>query len=189
MAMIDQLTTYRRLVTLSDGVRVLIRPLMQTDKSSLLDLFAVAHRSDLDYFHGQASDPVVVSTWCDELDYSQVFPVIALVNDKIVGNAILQLGQDHHRHLGWVRLYLDRAFRRRGIGGLMLSALVDIARKIGLQQLVAEVPTHHVQVIKGFDNLGFEQVCVYNDFFMTLEGDTLDVAVMILRLVEYPSVF
>lgn len=187
--MSEQLTTYRRLVTLNDGMRVLIRPLTQADKPLLLALFAGAPREDLDYFRSDAADPNVVARWCDELDYTQVFPMIALVNDRIVGDATLHVGQRYQRHIGWVRLYLDHDFRRRGIGGLMLSALIDIARKIGLQQVVAEVPANQVQVIKAFQTLGFKQEFMYSDFFINPEGDTIDVALMILRLVEYPAAF
>ena len=187
--MIEQLITYRRLVTLSDGIRVLIRPLVQADKPLLLALFAEAPQVDLDQFRSDAADPAVVAHWCDEMDYSKIFPMVAVVNDKIVGDATLHMGISYQRHIGWVRLYLDRGFRRRGIGGLMLSALIDIARKIGLQQLVAEVPANQVQVIKAFHNLGFQQEFVYGDFFMNPEGDTIDVALMILHLVESSAAF
>ncbi len=187
--MIEQLATYRRLVTLEDGMRVLIRPLLKTDKPLLLELFGSAPQEDLDYFRSEAVNPEIVAGWCDNLDYTRIFPIVAVVNDKIVGDATLHIGAGYQRHIGWVRLYLDRAFRRRGIGGLMLSGLIDIARKIGLQQMVAEVPVNQVQVIKAFQNLGFKHEFTYSDFFMIPQGDTIDVALMILCLVEYPAAF
>ena len=187
--MSDQLATYRRLVTLNDGLRVLIRPLTKADKEQLLKLFADAPKEDLDYFRNDASDPAVVASWCDELDYSKIFPLVSVVNDLLIGDATLHIGTGYNRHVGWVRLYLDREYRRRGVGGLMLSGLIDIARKIGLQQLLAEVVTNQVQVIKAFQNLGFKQEFVYRDFFMTPQGETSDVALLILRIVENPATF
>jgi L-amino acid N-acyltransferase YncA len=187
--MLEQLATYRRLVTLNDGMRVLIRPLAKSDKALLLELFASAPKEDVDYFRSDAADPNVVAGWCDNLDYGQVFPVIAIVNEKIVGDATLHIGKDYQRHIGWARLYLHHDFRRRGVGGLMLSALVDVGRKMGLQQLVAEVPVNQVRVVKAFQNLGFRQEFVYGDFFMTPQGDTLDVAFMVLRLTERQEAF
>jgi L-amino acid N-acyltransferase YncA len=187
--MIEQLVTYRRLVTLNDGTRVLIRPLIAADKPLLLDLFAQAPREDLEYFRSDAADPDKVARWCDELNYASVFPMVAVVGDQLVGDATLHIGTSYQRHIGWLRVYLDRAFRRRGIGGLMLSGLIDIARKMGLQQLVAEVPANQVQVIKAFHNLGFRQEFTFGDFFITPQGETIDVAVMISRLVEYPAAF
>src|SRR5512136_159288 len=187
--MLEQLATYRRLVTLNDGLRVLIRPLTKADKEQLLKLFADAPQDDLDYFRSDASDPKMVASWCDELDYSEVFPLVAVVNDEIIGDATLHIGSGYNRHVGWVRLYLHHEYRRRGVGGLMLSGLIDIARKIGLQQLVAEVVMNQVQVIKAFQNLGFKQEFTFRDYFMTPQGETLDVALLILRIVENPTTF
>lgn len=187
--MLDQLATYRRLVTLSDGLRVLIRPLIKDDKAQLLKLFAEAPQEDLDYFRSDAKDPAIVASWCDELDYAQVFPLVALINEQIVGDATLHIGTGYSRHVGWVRLYLDRDYRRRGIGGLMLSGLIDVGRKVGLQQLVAEVVMNQLQVIKAFQNLGFKQEFIYRDFFMTSQGETIDVSLLVLRLVENPATF
>jgi L-amino acid N-acyltransferase YncA len=187
--MLDQLATYRRLVTLNDGLRVLIRPLTRADKEQLLKLFAAAPPEDADYFRSDASDPAIVASWCDGLDYAKVFPLVALVNDQIIGDATLHIGANYNRHIGWVRLYLDREYRQRGVGGLMLSGLIDIARKIGLQQLVAEVVMNQVQAIKAFQNLGFKQEFAYRDFYMTPQGETSDVALLILRIVENPATF
>jgi RimJ/RimL family protein N-acetyltransferase len=186
---LDQLTTYRRLVTLNDGLRVLVRPLTKGDKEQLLRLFARAPQEDLDYFRSDAGNPAVVASWCDALDYRKVFPIVAVVNDQIIGDATLHLSSSYNRHIGWVRLYLDREFRRRGMGGLMLSGLIDIARKLGLQQLIAEVVTNQVLIIKAFQNLGFKDEFIYRDYFMTPQGETLDVALLILRLVENPTTF
>ncbi len=187
--MLDQLATYRRLVTLNDGLRVLIRPLTKNDREQLLKLFGSAPQEDLDYFRSDANDPSVVGSWVDDLDYSKIFPLVAFVNDQMIGDATLHIGSGYSRHIGWVRLYLDREYRRRGIGGLMLSGLIDIARKIGLQQLIAEVVMNHVQVIKAFQNLGFKEEFIYRDYFMTPQGETLDVALLILRIVENPTTF
>ena len=186
---LDQLVTYRRLVTLNDGLRVLIRPLTQGDKEQLLRLFARAPQEDLDYFRSDVGNPAVVGSWCDGLDYGKVFPLVAVVNDQIIGDATLHIGASYNRHIGWVRLYLDREFRRRGMGGLMLSGLIDIARKMRLQQLIAEVVTNQVQIIKAFQNLGFKEEFTYRDYFMTPQGETLDVAWLILRMVENPTTF
>ncbi len=187
--MLEQLATYRRLVTLGEGVRVLIRPLTKNDKSRLLRFFEEVPREDHDFFRTAAGDPAVVASWCDNLDYSRVFPLVALIDDCIVGDATLHIGSGYSRHIGWIRLYLHPEYRRRGIGGLMLGGLVNIALKIGLQQLVAEVPTTQVQVIKACQHEGFKQEFVYRDYYMTPQQETLDVALLVLRLVERPITF
>lgn len=185
----EQLATYRHLSTFNGGQRVLLRPLVKADQEQLIRLFADALPEDLEYFRSDVKDPAVITRWCEELDYHAVFPLVAVINNDIVGDATLHVGRGYTRHLGWVRLYIDRRYRRHGLGRLMLDGLIDTARKIGLQQLLAEVVVNQVQVIKAFQNLGFRQEFVYQDFFMTPHGETLDVALLVLRLVESPNTF
>ena len=66
----------------------------------------------------------------------------------------------------------------------MLRALIDLARKCGIQQLVAEVVADQVKVINAFKNLGFEQRATYPNYFMMPDGETHDVVVLILPLVH-----
>ena len=106
-----------------------------------------------------------------------------------MGDATLHFGERYHRHMAWVRIFLDRAYRRQGIGTLMLRCLIDIARRIGLQQLYAEIVTTQPQVIKAFEDLGFRHEVTLRDYFMTTEGETLDMAILVLRLVDHSGEF
>jgi len=88
-----------------------------------------------------------------------------------------------------VRIFLDRAHRRQGIGTLMLRCLTDIARRAGLHQLYAEVVTTQPQVVKAFEDLGYQQAVMLRDYFITNSGETLDMTVLVLRLVDHSGEF
>ncbi len=175
----EQLVTYRHLITLQDGLRVVLRPLTPKDRDALVALFASLPAEETQYFRSNVSNTQMVASWAEKVDYSKVFPLVAVVNDRIVGNSTLHLGSGYTRHVGEVRLFLARDFRRRGIGSAMLKALIDIGRRLGLRQLVAEVVENQPQVIHAFEHLGFERDGVFKDMFMTPEGDTLDMIVLV----------
>lgn len=189
MSLWEQLARYRQVRALPDGSRVLLRPLTSQDKEGLVDLFARASRDDLEFFRDDAADPTVVGSWVDNLTLSRVFPLVAVVDDRIVGDATLHFRERYHRHLAWVRIFLDRTYRRRGIGTLMLSSLVDVARRVGLQQLYVEVVTTQSRVIKALGDLGFQHEVTLDDYFITTDGNLLDMAIMRLQLVRTPSEF
>jgi RimJ/RimL family protein N-acetyltransferase len=184
-----ELARYRYVKTLPSGKRLLLRPLTKDDKKSLMGLFARASRQDLEYFRSDAGDPAVVEGWVDNLNLRRVFPLVAIVDDKIVGEATLHFGEHYRRHRAWVRVFLDREYRRQGIGMLMLRCLIDIARRAGLQQLYAEVLTNQPQVIKAFGDLGYQHEVALRDYFITDGGEMLDVAIMVLRLVDHSGEF
>ncbi len=179
-----QLARYRYVKTLPSGERLLLRPLSKADKQGLVDLFARALPEDLEYFRDDAANAAVVESWVDHLDLRRVYPLVAVVDERIVGDATLHFRERYHRHLAWVRIFLDRAYRRRGIGTLMLSSLVDIARRAGLQQLYTEVVSTQGAVIKAFQDVGFQPAVTLSDYFITSSGETLDMVIMVLRLVE-----
>ncbi len=185
----EQLARYRKVKTLPSGARLLLRPLSTEDKGDLVDLFARASQQDLDYFRDDAGDPAVVEGWVDNLNLEKVFPLVAVVDDKIVGDATLHFRERYHRHLAWVRIFLDRSYRRQGIGTLMLRTLIEIAHRVGLQQLYSEIVTTQGRVIKAFQDLGFQQEVTLNDYFITSSGETLDMAVLVLRLVDHSGEF
>jgi RimJ/RimL family protein N-acetyltransferase len=184
-----QLARYRVVKTLPSGARLLLRPLTEEDKQGLVGLFAPASKQDLEYFRNDASDPAVVESWVDNLDLKRVFPLVAVVDDKIVGDATLHFGDRYHRHLAWVRIFLDRAYRRQGIGTLMLRHLIKIARLVGLHQLYAEVLISQQPVIKAFEDLGYRHEVTLRDYFITESGETLDMAILVLRLVDHSGQF
>ena len=184
-----QLARYRKVKTLPDGKRLLLRPLSKEDKQGLVDLFARASKQDLEYFRSDAGDPAVVESWVDNLDLKRVFPLVAVVDDKIVGDATLHFGEHYHRHRAWVRIFLDHDYRSQGIGTLMLRTLIEIARRVGLQQLYGEVLTTQARLIKAFGDLGFHHEVTLSDYFIADSGETLDMAIVVLRLVDRSGEF
>jgi L-amino acid N-acyltransferase YncA len=129
-------------------------------------------------------DSEVIASWVADLDYRKVLPLVAVVNDRIVGDATLHFRTGPARHLADVRIFLSKEFRRRGLGAAMLRALVDIARKCGLQQLIAEIVASQDKIIAAFEQLGFELRTTFPDYFMMPDGETHDMAVLILRLTQ-----
>lgn len=187
--MIDQLAKYRNLVTLPDGTRALLRPLVTSDRDALVEMFARASEEDRRYLRDDVTDRELVASWAENLNYSKVFPLVAVVHDRLVGDATLHFRKGPHRHQGEVRIYLAQEVRRRGLGTYMLRALIDIARNVGLHQLVAEIVTDQGPVIKAFQELGFERQCAIADYFMMPDGDTRDAVLMILHLVRHRGEF
>jgi len=184
-----QIARYRQLKVLPSGLRVLLRPLNSDDTENLVNLFARAAPEDLERLRSNPTDRQVIEGWVNNLDLSKVFPLVAVVNTRIVGDATIQFGAKFQRHLGWVRIFLDREFRQQGIGTLMLKTLTDIGRQVGLHQLHALVPADQIQLIKAFEHLGFKNEFTYRDYAMLQNGRTLDVVALVLYVVDHTGEF
>ena len=97
------------------------------------------------------TDPAVIQGWVENLDYARVLPLLAVINNQIVGNATLHRKGGPYRHIGEVRIYLAKDYRGRGLGTEMIKTLIDLARKEGLHQLRAEVFASQPKVIRAFE--------------------------------------
>jgi len=180
--MLDQIVKYRQIVTLADGTRVLFRPLVKEDKAALVALFEPIGPDDYKLMRNDVRNRELVGAWAENIDYKHILPLVAVVSDRLVGDATLHFRSGPGRHIADVRIFLSKEFRRRGLGTAMLRALIDVARKCGIQQLVAEVVADQVKVISAFKALGFEQRATYPDYFMMPDGETHDVVILILPL-------
>jgi len=180
--MFEQLATYRHLGTLNDGTRVLLRPLLAEDREALIELFAPTGADDLRYTRHDVTDREMVASWVDNLNYRAVFPLVAVLNEQIVGEATLHFKKGPARHIAEIRIFLPKDFRRRGLGTLMVKTLIEIARKLGLHKLVAEIVADQAQVIKAFRRIGFKLMCTFEDYYMMADGETHDVAVLFMEL-------
>jgi RimJ/RimL family protein N-acetyltransferase len=188
-SVIDRLAIYRNLITLRDGTRLLLRVLNRDDKDRLQAMFALVGDDDAEAMRENVKDPTVIQRWIDELDYSRVIPLVAVVNDEIVGDATLRLGQGPYRHKAEVRIFLSKPYRQRGLGTAMLKSVIDIAKKMELHLLTVEVIANRTSVIRAFRGMGFQMQTTLPDYFMMRDGETLDVALLILPLVRTVTEF
>jgi RimJ/RimL family protein N-acetyltransferase len=189
VSILDRLAIYRNLVTLGDGTRVLLRLLDRGDRDRLQAMFDVVSDDDLQFMRDNVRDSLVIQQWVDGMDYGQVIPLVAVVNDEIVGDATLHLGKGPQRHTAEVRIFLSKPYRQRGLGVMMLTALIDIAKKLNLHLLTAEVIADRTPVIRAFRGLGFQLQTTLPDYFLMPDGETLDVALLILPLVRTVTSF
>ncbi len=182
------LATFRHVVTLKDGARVLFRPLVPGDYDGLVALYSNLTPDDLETMR-QHVTPELIQSWIDTLDYNRVLPVVAEVRHEIIGEGTLHFGQGPYRHTAEVRLYLAKPWRQRGVGTHMLRTMIDLARRQGIGILTAEVIAAHTHVVKAFSALGFKIKATLDDYFMLPDGRTLDVVLMVNSLISHSDEF
>lgn len=173
---------FRQVVTLRDGARVLLRPLTPEDKQALLDLFLPVPYDERRFMRHNINDPEVVGNWALNPEYDKIFPLVAVVGDRIVGNATLHFGLGPSRHRAEMRIFLAKDFRRRGLGTKLIQAVVEIAKRRSLFLLEVQTVTELVHDIKAMQKAGFDTKCVFEDYFMLPDGELRDVVLLVMKL-------
>ncbi len=173
---------FRQVLTLRDGARILLRPLVPDDRQALLDFFLPLLPEERRYMRHNVSDPALIASWAEKVDYAKIFPVIALIGDRIVGISTLHFGEGPARHRAEVRIFLSKELKHRGLGSKLILAVIDLAKKRSIHLLEVQIVNDMVEVIKAFQKVGFEPLCTFEEYFMLPDGELRDVVHLVLRL-------
>ncbi len=174
------MTQYKKEGILKDGTRVILRPMVKEDRDKLLDFFRRVDDRDLMFLRSDVRDPAVIDDWVNNIDYQSVYPLIAEVDGKIVGDATLHMRKvGWKRHLGNIRIVIAKEFQGKGLGTLMVNELIDLAAEFGLEKLVAEIHLLAHAALATFKKAGFSAKAVFEDLVKDPSGQKGDLVVMV----------
>jgi GNAT superfamily N-acetyltransferase len=178
---------YRKMVTLKNGERVLIRSLNGQDRDGLLKLFRDAPHEDVESCQEDLKNPQVVEHWLSSGPSSRSLCLVAVELKTEQPIAILTLYQKHQDNLkvGEVQnIFVSRSFQGLGLGSLLLDKLVELALQENIHWLKVKVPVEQNHVMKAFLARDFEVRATLEDFFINRKGIPHDMALMMRPLVK-----
>ncbi len=173
------INTYHKEVELKDGTKVLLRPMVAEDQDALYEFFKGVHKDVARYLRDDVGSRLVVEKWAKNLDYAKTLPILAIKNDAIIADATINRRRFGWKwHLGTVRVFVHRDYRNVGLGHLMIEEVVDIAYKLGIEKLIAEVPDLNTAAIHAFNRAGFYRSALIPNLVKDRENMPVDIAVM-----------
>lgn len=174
------MTPFQKEGVLKDGTRVILRPMVKEDRDKLLEFFQGMDETDLLFLRSPVRDPAVIDHWANNIDYNRVYPLVAEVQGRIVGDATLHMRQvGWKRHLGNVRVAVAKDYQNKGLGSLLINELVELAGEFGLEKLVAEIHLQAQGALAAFKRAGFSVKAVFEDLVKDLTGRSGDLIVMV----------
>ena len=173
------LNTYQKEVSLKDGTKILLRPMVPTDKEALYEFFKAVSEEEARYLRDDVKSRLLIESWAKNLDYSKTLPILALKGDLIIADATINRRQFGWKwHLGTVRIFVHNDYRNLGLGEIMVDELVRIAYKLGIEKLVLEIPDTNTAVINTFTKVGFHRAALIPNMVKDRQNMPVDLAVM-----------
>ena len=174
---------YPKKVTLKDGAFVTLRPMTRDDEHSVYMFFNSLSETTRQFLRNDVTNRKIIAGWMRDLNYEETIPIIAEYEGKIVANATLHRKTfGWGRHVGEVRIVIDYDFQGRGLGGIILNELCDLANANRLKKLVARIVTARVDAIKAFESSGFASVAVLKNYVKDINQNYADIAIMVKEL-------
>jgi L-amino acid N-acyltransferase YncA len=151
-----------------------IRRLETGDEVALTRFLARIPEGDRTFFKEDVLDADVVAAWVQRGEARS----LAVDAGEILGTVTVVPLQDWSRHVGEVRVIVDPAHRRRGIGRALARHAVVEALDLGLEKMVVEVIADQDATIAMFRSLGFEPEALLKDHVRDDEGQLHDLMLL-----------
>ena len=170
-------------IALKDGKKATLRPLKADDEKEFHLLFQGIPEQERMFIKHRVQDIAVIRDWCKHIDVGRNLPLVGVLDGKIVGSATLhqQLG-GWKRHIGRVSVLVHPTFRGRGLARALISEILDIARRAGLERVEAEFIGQQDAAVKMFAMLGFNKLAHFEDYVKDMQAITHDYILMGLDL-------
>lgn len=178
-----ELQKFPRTVKLKENKRAALRPLQKTDEKDFHKLFLGIPERERMFIKHRVTDIKVIREWCKKIDIGRNLPLVGVIGGKIVGVATLhqQLG-GWKRHIGRVSVLVHPDYRGRGLATTMISEILDIARRAGLEKVEAEFIGEQDAAMKMFALLGFRKLVHLEDYVKDMQAIPHDYILMGLEL-------
>ncbi|HVU07670.1 MAG TPA: GNAT family N-acetyltransferase [Verrucomicrobiae bacterium] len=178
-----ELQAFPKTIALKDGKKATLRPLRQDDEKEFHQLFLGIPERERMFIKHRVTDAKIIRDWCRNIDYGRNLPLVGLTGGKIVGVATLhqQLG-GWKRHIGRVSVLVHPESRGRGLATALISEIITIARRAGLEKAEAEFIGEQDGAMKMFALLGFSKLLQLEDYVKDMQAITHDYILMGLEL-------
>lgn len=153
----EELEIYR---TTSKGLDILLRPAKITDEPLLKEFFYDLSEESLykRFFSARTDMPHKRLQDFVAIDYSRKMEILATKREKeketIVGIGQYELNSDMHS--AEVALVVKDSFQGQGVGRVLLSYLIYLARRQGLLGFTGEVLVANRSMVSLFEKMGFD---------------------------------
>ena len=153
-----------------------VRPALAGDAREMAELFAaVAGERD-----GIATEPPVdIDERAAQFARSIGGSVVAVAGSQVIG--LLHVEVSRHG-FGEIGMLVDRGWRGRGVGSVLLRAAIGLAREQGLHKLCLEVFAHNAAAIALYRKCGFVEEGRRTRQYRRASGELWDSIVMGLAL-------
>jgi len=177
---------YPKTVKLKDDTKAILRLMVNEDLDSLYEFYKTIPESDRLFLRVDVTDRKQVERRFGNLNYDFVYPVLALVDDKIVGIATLFRAEfGWKRNLGEVRVLIAPDYQRKGLATIFIRELFFHALKAKIYKLKAEMIETQESAMAAFERLGFRKEATLKKHVTDIRGRRRDLVLMTLDIEDF----
>ncbi|MDP6725980.1 MAG: GNAT family N-acetyltransferase [Candidatus Marinimicrobia bacterium] len=168
---------------LKNNTTLIIRNPHIKDLDKSYEFFMSFPESKRRFFRSDVINKEHIKERIEDSEKHRIIRRIALINDKIVGDASLEIDTDTWKSgTAYLRLVIPEGHRGKGIQYIMASDLVEIATEKHLDKIVAKFMRPQNDLMDIYKSLGFTIEGMLHDYVKDLKGKEQDLVIMVVSL-------
>lgn len=172
-------TNYPRTVKLPEGAEVEIRLMAPTDRDAVVSFARKLPEEDLLFLRVDLTEEKVVDEWIQNLETGHSTSLVAYDASGLIGYATVHRNSaPWTRRVGEIRVNVSPGYRGKGLGRVLTSQIFDLARALGLNKLIANMPSDQHAAQAAFRHLGFMPEALLADYMEDRNGTIRDLVIM-----------
>lgn len=177
---------YPKTLKLKDDSKVTLRLMVKEDLDALQGFYCTIPESDRQFLRIDVTDSKNIERRFGNLKYDNVYPILALDEDKIIGIATLFRPEfGWMRNLGEIRVLIAPDYQRKGLATIFVRELFFHALRVKIYKLQAEMIDSQESAIAAFERLGFRKEATLKKHVTDVRGRRRDLIIMTLDIEDF----
>lgn len=177
---------YPKTVKLKDDTQVTLRLMVEDDLDQLLEFYRSIPEADRLFLRTDVTSRKNLELRFGKLDYDTIYPILAQIDGKIIGIAILFRAEfGWKRNLGEVRALITPDYQRKGLATIFIRELFFHALKAKIYKLKAEMIESQDSAMAAFERLGFRKEATLKKHVTDIRGRRRDLVLMTLDIEDF----
>ena len=173
------LSEFPQSVKVKSGASVELKPAQSGDEDAIVAFAEGLDEQDLLFLRVDITQASVVAHWLKNVALGETLSILAWEADQVVGYATVDRNSARWtRRMGEIRVNVAPTMRGQGLGRQLTGKVFDIARRIGLQKLVAHMTPDQIGAQNAFARLGFRPEALLANVVEDREGDIHDLIIL-----------
>lgn len=170
---------YPKTVALAGGRKANVRLMVPEDKEAILAFARQLSEDDLLFLRTDITDPATIEEWIRNIGSGHTISLLAEIDGVLAAYASVHLNEVRWtRHLAELRITVRRDFRAISLGRKMTAEVFDLARRLGIRKIAAQMTPDQITARTVFERLGFQVEALLPDWVEDMNGRPRDLLVM-----------
>ena len=176
---------YPKELSLKNSKSVELRLLTEDDFDKLVDFFQKLPIKDRMYLRIDVMKRENILKRFGTIDYTNMFPVIALTGEKIIAIGTMFRSQfGWMRNMGELRVVVSPEYQREGLCTILTKELFFHSLTTDMYKIQAELMENQKSAISCFERLGFKKEAVLKKHVTDIKGIRHNLIIMSLDIQE-----